>query len=173
MPDIGRRARGEAHDQQHRPHEGRAAHRGRARRRRFHPTRVHSAAQKIVPSARQFDDRDARGAPADGAHRWIVQTAPACLGSDGKGRASHWRLPEVETDDALPTKDFLRWDGTRYQKPPRKNKTTANGVGHRTWPTMLAITSNYPLTVLDGDVRVICWRQAWRFNREGRGNALR
>ena len=54
-----------------------------------------------------------------------------CLGIDGKGKAPHWRLTELGYMRDLPTKDFLRWDGTRFKPlvtppPPearRKNKT--------------------------------------------------
>jgi hypothetical protein len=53
---------------------------------------------------------------------FIVQTAAGCLGVDGKGKAPRWRLTEVEALGGrngntwmLPTKDFNRWDGTRFR----------------------------------------------------------
>jgi hypothetical protein len=53
---------------------------------------------------------------------FIVQTEAGCLGLDGKGRAPHWRLTELEAPGGrngstlmLPTKDFLKWDGTKFR----------------------------------------------------------
>jgi hypothetical protein len=44
------------------------------------------------------------------------------LGVDGKGKAPHWRLTEAEWSGGrngntwmLPTKDYLKWDGTKFQ----------------------------------------------------------
>jgi hypothetical protein len=41
---------------------------------------------------------------------------------NGKGRAPHWRLTELEAPGGrngntwmLPTKDYLKWNGTRFQ----------------------------------------------------------
>jgi hypothetical protein len=53
---------------------------------------------------------------------FIVQTDPGGLGVDGKGKAPHWRLTEAEWPGGrngntwmLPTKDYLKWDGTPFQ----------------------------------------------------------
>jgi hypothetical protein len=53
---------------------------------------------------------------------FIVQTEAGCLGLDGKGRAPHWRLTELEAPGGrngstlmLPTKDFLKWNGTKFR----------------------------------------------------------
>jgi hypothetical protein len=53
---------------------------------------------------------------------FIVMTDPGGLGVDGKGRAPHWRLTEAEWPGGrngntwmLPTKDYLKWDGTVFQ----------------------------------------------------------
>jgi hypothetical protein len=52
---------------------------------------------------------------------FTVETVPASLGTDGKGRAPHWRLTELETASALPTIDFKNWDGTKFQQAqPRR-----------------------------------------------------
>jgi hypothetical protein len=50
---------------------------------------------------------------------FIVQTRGGCLGSNGKGQAPHWRLTELGTPNAeggmnIPTRDFLRWAGSRF-----------------------------------------------------------
>ena len=53
---------------------------------------------------------------------FIVNTARGCLGTDGKGKAPHWRLTELETRSAPPTMDFKNWDGTKFQPPRRPRK---------------------------------------------------
>jgi DNA-binding transcriptional MocR family regulator len=52
---------------------------------------------------------------------FILKTVPASLGTDGKGRAPHWRLTEVGTASAPPTMDFKSWTGTKFQQAqPRR-----------------------------------------------------
>jgi hypothetical protein len=53
---------------------------------------------------------------------FIVMTDPGGLGVDGKGKAPHWRLTEAEWPGGrsgntwmLPTKDYLKWDGTKFR----------------------------------------------------------
>jgi len=53
---------------------------------------------------------------------FIVMTDPGGLGVDGKGKAPHWRLTEAEWSGGpngntwmLPTKDYLKWNGTRFR----------------------------------------------------------
>jgi hypothetical protein len=53
---------------------------------------------------------------------FIVMISPGCLGLDGKGRAPHWRLTELPAPGGwngntlmVPTKDFLKWNGTKFQ----------------------------------------------------------
>ena len=58
---------------------------------------------------------------------FVVQTKGGCLGVDGKGKAPHWRLTELGLMTDLPTRDFLRWNGTRFRKP--KNKTPSENLG--------------------------------------------
>jgi hypothetical protein len=48
---------------------------------------------------------------------FIVMIAPGHLGSDGMGKAPHWRLTEKGTTRGgyeAPTNDFLKWDGTPF-----------------------------------------------------------
>jgi hypothetical protein len=42
-------------------------------------------------------------------------TSPGCLGVDGNGMAPHWRLTEVGYMNDPPTRDFGRWDGTKFK----------------------------------------------------------
>jgi hypothetical protein len=51
---------------------------------------------------------------------FIVATKAHCLGLDGKGTATHWRLTELGYMHDPPTKDFLKWDGEVFheQKSP-------------------------------------------------------
>ena len=51
---------------------------------------------------------------------FIVQTAAASLGVDGKGKAPHWRITDMpirkdNNELASPTKEFLHWDGTVFE----------------------------------------------------------
>ena len=53
---------------------------------------------------------------------FIVMTNPGGLGVNGKGRAPHWRLTELEAPGGrngdtlmLPTKGYLKWSGTKFR----------------------------------------------------------
>jgi hypothetical protein len=53
---------------------------------------------------------------------FIVMTNAGGLGVDGKGKAPHWRLTELEAHGGrngdtlmLPTKDYLKWAGTKFR----------------------------------------------------------
>jgi hypothetical protein len=52
---------------------------------------------------------------------FIVQTTPGCLGVDGKGRAPHWRLTELGHFKEPPTRDFIRWDRTKFRAREKQN----------------------------------------------------
>jgi hypothetical protein len=56
---------------------------------------------------------------------FIVKTTPGCLGSDGKGKAPHWRLTELGTRLEQPTRDFLSWKGVKFRAPKVLRKTGA------------------------------------------------
>ena len=47
---------------------------------------------------------------------FIVLTRPGRLGSDGKGTAPHWRLTECGYLKDPPTRDFMRWNGVRFEE---------------------------------------------------------
>src|SRR5215472_15234584 len=51
---------------------------------------------------------------------FIVITERHCLGVEGKGKATHWRLTELGYMHEPPTRDFLKWDGEMFheQKSP-------------------------------------------------------
>jgi hypothetical protein len=55
---------------------------------------------------------------------FIVMTAPASLGVEGKGKAPRWRLTELGCAQNFPTRDFKNWDGT-----PFKNQKTKSRAG--------------------------------------------
>jgi hypothetical protein len=55
---------------------------------------------------------------------FIVPTARGCLGSDGHGKAPHWRLTELGYKNEPPTKDYLKWDGVLYEA---RRKSTRMG----------------------------------------------
>jgi hypothetical protein len=65
---------------------------------------------------------------------FIVQTDPGGLGVEGRGRAPHWRLTELPCKGSLPTKDYLRWDGTKFRRhrlPSRIRKKTESRTGNQ------------------------------------------
>jgi hypothetical protein len=55
---------------------------------------------------------------------FIVMMDPGCLGVNGKGRATKWRLTEVaymrgtssKSSEDMPTMDFLKWKGVPFGK---------------------------------------------------------
>jgi hypothetical protein len=64
-------------------------------------------------------------------------TSPGSLGLDGKGKAPTWRLTEVEWPGGrngdtwmLPTKDYLKWTGTKFRNDQKQNP----GPGARVAP---------------------------------------
>jgi hypothetical protein len=66
---------------------------------------------------------------------FIVMTEPGCLGVDGKGKAPHWRLTEAECSGGrngntwmLPTKDYLKWDGTKFRDDQKQNPGPESGA---------------------------------------------
>jgi DNA-binding transcriptional MocR family regulator len=62
---------------------------------------------------------------------FIVMTSAACLGVDGRGKAPHWRLTELETADGPATMDFKRWNGISFKRQRRSQ--------HRPRTRLLAI----------------------------------
>lgn len=60
---------------------------------------------------------------------FIVQTSGGCLGVNGKGRAPHWRLTEVGHMKDPPSRDFARWDGTKFNDKKTKSRTGKPGHG--------------------------------------------
>jgi hypothetical protein len=51
---------------------------------------------------------------------FIQQTTPGSLGVDGRGKAPHWRLTEIGYMRDFPTRDFLKWDGSKFREPTGK-----------------------------------------------------
>jgi hypothetical protein len=86
---------------------------------------------RIFLSQRDAQEELGRDPHRDTISRWyrelvhygfIVMTNPGGLGVDGKGKAPHWRLTEIEAPGGrngdtlmLPTKDYLKWNGTKFQ----------------------------------------------------------
>jgi DNA-binding transcriptional MocR family regulator len=61
---------------------------------------------------------------------FIVQTKGGSLGLNGKGTAPHWRLTECGYMNDPPTRDFGRWDGTKFKDcvSRRRRPKTQNPV---------------------------------------------
>jgi hypothetical protein len=47
---------------------------------------------------------------------FIVMTAYGCLGVDGKGKAPHWRLTELNHNGEPPSREFALWNGVPFQE---------------------------------------------------------
>ena len=67
---------------------------------------------------------------------FIVMTEPGCLGVDGKGKAPRVRLTEAGWTGGrngntwmLPTKDYLKWDGTKFRDNQKQNPGPESGAG--------------------------------------------
>jgi hypothetical protein len=64
---------------------------------------------------------------------FIVMLSAGCLGSDGHGKAPHWRLTEKgntskHSPEGLfepPSNDFLKWNGTPFDPKPYRDKRTS------------------------------------------------
>lgn len=85
---------------------------------------------RIFLSQREAQEEMGGGAHRDSISRWfrelqhygfIVMTNAGSLGVDGKGKAPHWRLTELEAPGGrngntlmLPTKDYLKWNGAKF-----------------------------------------------------------
>jgi len=57
---------------------------------------------------------------------FIVQMRRGHLGVEGKGLAPHWRLTELGGTlngiESSPTRDFLKWNGTKFQRRTRPSR---------------------------------------------------
>jgi hypothetical protein len=51
---------------------------------------------------------------------FIVMTTRGCLGVDGKGKAPHWRLTELDHNGKPPSRDFARWNGVPFLEKKQK-----------------------------------------------------
>ena len=66
---------------------------------------------------------------------FIVLAQHGCLGAEGKGKSPHWRLTEKGATSKAsaggvfepPTNDFLRWDWTPSQEPPKNRIPVLTG----------------------------------------------
>ena len=54
---------------------------------------------------------------------FIEMTSPGCLGLEGRGKAPRWRLTELGYMKELPTRDFMRWDGTPFKDEKTDSRT--------------------------------------------------
>ena len=50
---------------------------------------------------------------------FIVMMQPGCLGVEGRGQAPRWRLTELGYMNDPPTRDYERWDGTKFKTESR------------------------------------------------------
>jgi hypothetical protein len=59
---------------------------------------------------------------------FLVMTMPGHLGVEGKGQAPHFRLTEEDHAGQPPTREFLRWDGTKYRRLKKQNPGSESGT---------------------------------------------
>jgi hypothetical protein len=94
--------------------------------------RIYASTRKIVEETGFNQKTCARGLRELEYYGFIVKTAGASLGVDGRGKAAHWRLTELGYMHEPPTRDYLRWDGELFheQKSPayykRQERNLAN-----------------------------------------------
>jgi hypothetical protein len=87
---------------------------------------------------------------------FIVMTERGRLGLDGTGKAPRWRLTEIgdpSAEDHMPTKDFLRWRGTKFRD--RKKQNPVGEITHRVRgksPTVLGGKSPTPKARTVGEI---------------------
>jgi hypothetical protein len=65
---------------------------------------------------------------------FIVMTASGHLGTNGNGRAPHWRITALKCKNGPATKDFQRWDGTKFQRRKRPSRKTESRVAFPSHP---------------------------------------
>ena len=53
---------------------------------------------------------------------FIVKTKHGHLNFEGTGLATHWRLTEVGFMKDPPTRDFMKWDGTKFKRHRRTSR---------------------------------------------------
>jgi hypothetical protein len=59
---------------------------------------------------------------------FIMLVTPAVLGVEGKGKAPRWRLTELGHMWEQPTRDFTRWNGSKFKDTKTKSRA---GIGAR------------------------------------------
>jgi hypothetical protein len=101
---------------------------------KFRYNSEHKNNGKIYISTR--DAADELGSNRDACQRWFrelqhygfsVMTNPGCLGVDGKGKAPQWRLTELGYMGDPPTREFLRWNGTKFHDAQKQNPGRESG----------------------------------------------
>jgi len=63
---------------------------------------------------------------------FIVMMEPGHLGTQGKGRAPSWRITVLSCKNEPATMDFLKWNGTKFQRRRRSSRKTESRVAFQT-----------------------------------------
>jgi hypothetical protein len=88
----------------------------------------------------------------------VIEGKEARLGSDGEGMAAHVRRPEHSYAGQAPTRDFERWDGTKFRyRKKNKNRNPSYKLGtprpanwgHLSWLMRSTASKSVPQT---GDI---------------------
>jgi hypothetical protein len=82
---------------------------------------------------------------------FIVMTRPGWLGVEGRGRAPRWRLTELGYQRKLPKRNFLRWNGVKFQLPKSKPpaRKPARGVQENNHASVLEKRPSVSKSVLE------------------------
>jgi len=51
---------------------------------------------------------------------FVVMQSPGFLGVEGKGQSPRWRLTELGYMNDPPTREYQKWDGTRFKDKPQR-----------------------------------------------------
>jgi hypothetical protein len=79
---------------------------------------------------------------------FIVRTSSGYLGLEGRGRAPTWRLTELGYQGNFPTKDYLKWNGTKFDAKAAKMRT-------RTGNSARSVSENRHTSVPDSRTKQI------------------
>ena len=95
----------------------------------------HNTAYLSARDASKALGRNANGGARRKVREWyaelqhygfIVMLSAGCLGTDGRGKAPHWKLADKGTTRGgyePPAQEFLRWNGVLFDPKPYREKT--------------------------------------------------
>jgi hypothetical protein len=92
--------------------------------------RLHLSQREAMREVGSWSDQIARWFRELQFYGFIVMTKGGSLGVNGKGTAPHWRLTELGCVCDPPTRDFAKWDGTKFNDAERRPRKTKSRTGN-------------------------------------------